>query len=448
MSVDHWMTFSTFAEQDHFSYPEKNAYQGVIINGNMAAYAPAGLAAFLLEKTSADTSYLIDPLTHAFQHDPGLIEGVDGRPKASIQKMADAYGAPVSDYVGFKPLLPENFESRKLLDAFVARCINYQKCQLSDYMKESDAAKYLLDPDTSLPPYAIIAPYFYLTETTIHEWLPVNFRAALSTVNQLEGTAKCFAAIVVSQGVLLAPDLIAHILSTFSGVRLDGFLLWADNLDEQSAAGAELNGLLTLARGLRGGGSREVINLHGGYFSILAAGPLGDGAMSGVAHGPEFGEFRSVVPVGGGIPISRYYVPKLHSRMRYREAAAIFREANWLSSAEEFHGNVCDCVECKSVLDGDPGNFTKFGEGNAKQVRRRHGIVSIDFPTKEAKARCLRHYLQRKHREYAAASKAPREALLKNLRDGEIEYRDLVGLSGVAHLQLWRKVFGDGTKAG
>ncbi len=443
MSVDHWMTCSTFAEQDHFEYPKKGVYRGVIINGNMAAYAPAGLAAFLLEKTSNDTTYIIDPLTHAFQHDPGLIAGPNDKPKSSIQKMADAYGPPISEHVGNRPLLPEHFEDDDVFKKFVAKCINYQNCQLADQMKASDAAKYMSDPTAELPPHAVVAPYFYLTESTIDEWLPVNLRAAQLSIDHVEEDKKCFAGVVVSQGILLAPDAISDIVSGFSELRLDGYLLWVDNLDEQAAAGAELSGLLDLARGLRNEGKREVINLHGGYFSILAAGALGDSAMSGVAHGPEFGEFRSVVPVGGGIPISRYYIPKLHSRVRYREAAAMFRKRDWLKSADDFHENVCDCDECKNTLEGDSAKFILFGEATPKAVRRRHGIVTIEFPTQEAKLRCLRHYLQRKYREYAAASEAPRDVLLKNLKDGAAEYRELVGPSGIAHLKLWRSVFGD-----
>src|SRR5690349_16856718 len=53
MPIDHWMMFATFAEQRHFIYPSRQTYQGVIINGNMVAHAPDGLAAFILEKTDA-----------------------------------------------------------------------------------------------------------------------------------------------------------------------------------------------------------------------------------------------------------------------------------------------------------------------------------------------------------------------------------------------------------
>lgn len=439
MSIDHWMMFSTFAEQDFFAYPTHDTYQGVIINANMAAYAPAGIAAFLLEKTAAKTRYVVDPLTHAFQHDPGLISNSEGQPKKSIKSLAEAYGDPIKGIVGKRPLLPRDLADEESLKSLVRHCVSYQVDHLSSYIKSSDAAKYLADDDVSIKPYAVVAPYFYVTETTLDEWLPVNIRAAELTVSNETG-GKRFAAVVVSQGVAVDADAREKLHRAFSKIALDGFFVWIDNLDEQSASGAELRGLRDLCRGLRLNGQREVINLHGGYFSILAAGALGNSALSGVAHGPEFGESRSVVPVGGGIPISRYYIPDLHARVRYRDALAMFRSKKWLDSAEGFYANVCNCDECRSTLEGAPANFGLFGDGTVKSVKRRHGLVRIEFPTSEAKQRCLRHYLQRKKREYVAASSAPRQVLLENLKKGEEKYRDVAGLEGVAHLQLWRKV--------
>ncbi len=436
------MTFSTFAEQDHFEYPKTGVYQGVIINANMAAYAPAGLAAFLLEKTAPKTAYLVDPLTHAFQHDPGLISDQKGRPKKSIRSMAEAYGSPISDIVGKAPLLPEDLSDPQDLEALVARTLDYQANRIAKQMIESDAAKYMGDDD-ELHPYALVAPYFFLTEATLDEWLPLNVRAAQIASEYVKKPKRCFAAVIVDQGILLNADARTQVIEEMSEIPLDGYLIWADNLDEQTASAAELSGLLKLARGLRGNEAREVINLHGGYFSIAAAGNLGNGAMTGVAHGPEFGEFRSVVPVGGGIPISRYYVPKLHARIRYRDAASMFDKTNALKSAEVFHHSVCDCAQCVETIAGNTDNFTLFGEGTAKNVRRRHGLVRIQFPTTDAKLRSLRHYLQRKYREYLSAARLDRGALLNNLRDGEAEYRSVAGSGGVSHLKLWRRVFGD-----
>ena len=158
---------------------------------------------------------------------------------------------------------------------------------------------------------------------------------------------------------------------------------------------------------------------------------------TGVTHGPEFGEFRGVVPVGGGIPIARYYIPQLHARVRYRDAVRLLQDNGWLESADVFHGNVCNCEECLRTLDGNAENFSRFGEANVRTVRRRGGLVRIDFPTTEASRRCLHHYLQRKQREYQAAATFDAEQLVRSVSRGYHQLREAVGPDGVGHLLLW-----------
>lgn len=444
MSSNHWMLFGTFAEQDFFEYPQKGTYQGVIINANMAAHAPNGLGAFLLKKTSAQTRYLIDPLTHAFQHEPGVIVNPEGVAKSSLLKLAKAYGEPVSEYVGRKPVLPIDFSDKGELEDFVIRCMEFQRNQLAKAMLNSDVAKYLQNSiKDEIRPYALIAPYFFMSETSFKQWLPINADAARITVENSLDREKCFASIVVGRGLLVEEEARKAIATTYEGIPLSGYLIWVDNLDEQNATKAELLGLLDLGTRLHKNHTRELINLHGGYFSVLSTGSLGRHTFSGVAHAPEFGEYRPVVPVGGGIPISRYYVPDLHVRMRFRDALRMFSSKGWLQSVEEFHSQVCDCEECVDTLDRDIQNFLRFGESNPKMMRRGHGIVRIDFPTRDARKRCLRHYLQRKRREYISAIEAPKQELAKNLIDGAEKYRDIAGLEGVEHLELWSSVLAE-----
>lgn len=446
MPIEHWMVFGTFAEQRHFEYPAPGTYNGVIINANMAAHAPEGLAAFLLERT-AGMKYIIDPLTHAFQHDTFAVMDKEGNLKSSIEGLALAYGEPVKSRVGKTPLQPKHLSNRDALRDFVKCCLEFQSSQLKERMAVSKVAKYL-DTTTEFHPYALVAPYFYLTESTLDDWLPLNIRAAKVAIElNVSSASKRFVSVVVSQGILTNPKARDKVIAAYAGLDVDGCLLWVDALDEQSAGGAELSGMLALARGLRKGGARDVLNVHGGYFSILAAGALGSGALTGVAHGPEFGEYREVVPVGGGIPIARYYIPLLHARVRYRDALRIFRAAGSLQNANAFHSQVCNCDECVSAIEGDPANFQRFGDGTVKSVRRRYGIVRIEFPTTETKLHCLRHYLQRKKREYDAAQGASKKTLLGNLEDGENAYKDLAGLDAVAHLRLWRSVLSEADKA-
>jgi hypothetical protein len=437
------MLFGTFAQKNFFEYPAVGTYRGTVINANMAAHAPAGLAAFLLEKTAAAT-YIIDPLTHAFQHAPDAVTNDEGEPKASVRSLADAYGEPVCSRLGAKPVLPSAFKDKAVLQGFTKRCIDFQRGQLTSFMENSDAAKYLGEDEAKVCPYAVVAPYFFMTEATVDDWLAVNCDCAAYAAKVYGSEpSKVFASVVIDQGILLDDALLNRVTEDYRAIDgIDGFLVWIDGLDEQAASSAALRALLSLGRALRQG-DREVINLHGGYFSVLAAGTPGKGALTGVTHAPEFGEHRGVVPVGGGIPIARYYVPDLHVRVRYRDTLKILGAKGWLDSAEAFHANVCNCDECKEVLDGEPANFVKFGEANTKNVMRRGGLVRIAFPTKAATDRCLRHYLQRKKREYHAAGNAEPKVLLENLMKGVAKYEDIAGLDGVKHLKLWHKVLSE-----
>ncbi|KKL84561.1 hypothetical protein LCGC14_1963550, partial [marine sediment metagenome] len=126
MSKNHWMMFSTFAEQRHFIYPDRSTYYGVIINANMAAYAPDGMSDFVLTKTH-EQRYLIDPQTHAFQHDPSHVTVLrdDGTRslKRSIDRLANHYDGPIRKHAGRRPVLPAMFSEDEVLRELVERCI-------------------------------------------------------------------------------------------------------------------------------------------------------------------------------------------------------------------------------------------------------------------------------------------------------------------------------------
>jgi hypothetical protein len=309
-------------------------------------------------------------------------------------------------------------------------------------MADTDAAKYLDEPEIEVPPHAVLAPYFFMSETTLPAWMKVNLACIGSARRHHPAPSVLYAPVVIDRGVLVDHKLRIAVAEAYADTPVDGFLLWVDNLDEHSASGSDLTALVDLARRLREPDSREVINLHGGFFSILAGSRLGDNSFSGVIHGPEFGEFRGVVPVGGGIPIARYYVPQLHARVRYRDALRLFREKGWLESAKVFHQNVCDCEECQRTLGGNAENFSRFGEANVRTVRRKGGLARIDFPTAEASGRCLRHYLQRKRREYHAAMTFDADQLVTSVSRGYHELESVAGSDGVGHLKLWLRALG------
>lgn len=442
MTVEHWMTFATFAEQGYFTYPNKDTYKGIVINANMVAHAPDGLAAFLLEKTGGPP-YIIDPVTHAFQHDTSAVKNSEGGVRKSILTLSQKYGSPVAEHVGSRPVTSSDFSDLSVFSDYVKRCVNFQRDSLSVVMETAPANKYLAQTSEEYRPSAVVAPYFYLDEVCLDEWLPINVAAANIAAEKAD-KLPVLAAVVVSKSVLINPAALNRIIESYSALPVAGYLVWIDELDEHAAGSVTLKALHSLAASLRQGGKRSVLNLHGGYFSILVGSAAGGNAFSGIAHGPEFGEVRSVVPVGGGIPIPRYYIPELHRRVKYREALQIFRAQGWLNDADAFHAHVCDCEECMTTLANDPANFTKFGASNAVTVRRKNGFVRLDYPTTEAKEHCLKHYLQRKYREFKAASSQSDQQLLEDLAVGYAKYRDLLGAEECGHLEIWRRILAGG----
>ena len=439
MPIDHWMMFGTFAEQRHFLYPTPESYKGVVINANMAAHAPDGLAVFLLQNTNL--VYFIDPMTHAFQHNPSFVLNDEGEAKSSIQALAlhyDPKAAHLYQLVGKKPLLPSHLTD-EVLENIVENCLQFQRRTLVEAMKQADTFKYVDFAQLNLAPYALVAPYFYLTETNYESWLPLQIRCC-KIGSELAKGDRFYSGVLLSRGLLADSRKRKNIVDAMLATDAVGFILWIDEFDEQQAGENDLRAFLDLSRSLRDENKRDVINLHGGYFSILCAGNLGDGALTGVTHAPEFGEFRPVVPVGGGIPMARYYIPQLHARVRYRDAVRLFRMLGWLKDAKAFHENVCSCPVCEDTLQGDAANFVLFGRGNIREVRRGTGVVRIDFPTAETKKRCLQHYLQRKSLEFRFSADASREKLLDDLQQGVSLYQDYLG-DGISYLDSWRQAF-------
>lgn len=447
MDVQHWMTFGTFAEQRFFIYPSPETYFGIIINASMAAHAPDGIAAFLLEKNRSGINYIIDPMLHAFQHDPTHVMSFnektkDFQLKSSVGALADEYGSLIKRSAGKRAILPGDFSDDAVLNEMVENCLSFQKNHISERMQSSNTnLKYLETPPDSLLPYALVTPYFYLTEVSSSEWLPImNKIVRMSRDSKHARGLKLFGSIVIKGNLLHTPRL-KRLLADIMEWDVDGYLLWVDNLDEHDSDYESLAGLQNLSRELRRNGTREVINIHGGYFSILSANnELAPSCFSGISHGPEYGEMRAVIPVGGGIPISRFYIRDLHMRVRFRDALYYLSRKEYLANSSIFYEQVCDCDQCRETIQNDIANFNKYGETVTKLVKRRNSYASIEYSTKETKERALRHYLQMKQTEFQFISSSSASDITNDLDVGIEKYKEVAGEDGVSHLKLWRLV--------
>lgn len=439
MPIEHFMMFGTFAEQRHFVYPSEDVYTGVIFNANMVAHAPGGLAGFLVTRTNT-LPYIIDPLTHAFQHAPNVVLKDDGQVlKRAFDILATKYGGIIREKAGVGSVLPTDFQNLATKSALVSSVFEFERREISEKAAAHDDCKYFDEGELSnFAPRALVPPYFFMREYQRDQWLELNIDLTKIGVLQKKPGEKIYAEIVLEKGSLYDHQWLKFLATKYEETSADGYLIWIDDFDEHQATLAELSGFLNLCRDLRKSG-KDLINLHGGYFSILAAGSLGQAALTGVTHGPEFGESRAVVPVGGGLPFAKFYLPLLHNRVKYKDMLAILRFKGWDVSAKVFRENVCSCQACEDVINGNFDNFSLYGESTPIERRNKGGIVRIDFPTQEARLLCLKHYLQCKRAEYKFGEEDP-SLIIRQLERGIKELEDVLGIEGVKHLINWKIV--------
>jgi len=227
--------------------------------------------------------------------------------------------------------------------------------------------------------------------------------------------------------VLVSDEVLSDVIDVYKDSEASTILLWIDSLSEVSASKSELLGLKRLCSELKQAG-KKVINLYGGYYSIMLA---NKGMLDGVCHGLEYGENRAVVPVGGGIPMAKYYFYPLHFRMRYADLLTIYGRKGWIDNPTLFGEAVCDCELCRE------GSIEQFGITNPVRTRRGANIITLNYPTPETKDRSLRHYLYSKHREYKTGSDKTYDEIKAELQAARQDYEDILGLEAVAHIDRW-----------
>jgi hypothetical protein len=450
----HLVRFGTAADQGYFLDEFADTYDQIVVNANMLAHMPAAMATFL--SVRARKPFMIDPQTVAFQHEVGHLLSTSkksaGEIKKSWRRLIRSYGNPVERAIVSKsrPILPDDFSSDKECRDFCSRVVAFQSDELANEFQsgeDADYVKFLAEEegaDNLVSPSLIVAPYFFLNAQFFDEWLDVNLRCLKSGREALEkgrNRRPLAAQLVISQEVLLADEMRSKLIKTYhgSGAKPDVFLLWVDSLNEQELSVHELNAYVSLVQGLAEGG-HAVVNLYGGYFSVAAArfGALKN-KLVGICHGLEYGESKPVVPITGGVPVAKYYLPSVHARLPARVSTRAIRELGGFKNAETFRQRICNCRVCKSVIRGNPAQeFSRFTDTKVSAFWRSGRRVAMEFPTAETSDNCAQHYMWRKHVEYTEATTI--EKVCTGLKSGFDNLKTPIGLEFVGHCAIWPKV--------
>lgn len=452
----HICHYNVHADQRYFLGAEhRNLYNLIAMNGNIVSHTPAGVAAFI---ATANKDFYIDPQTHAFQHSTGNLKRDEsdkdrGEPprykfKPSIEKLANLLGKPFADVIREdRPITPwallrEDGEARhRVVDDVCQSVVEFQQKTLIESLDEE--SREFIGDEVNFQPALVVAPYFYLSSHRFTEWQKVNIECYRATKRLVTGVPVFFE-LVVSQEVL--HFAVNELLETVSEANPDGVLLWIDEQMEEDLSVREISNYVGLVKQLKEQ-VETVYNTHGGYLSTLLCHPQIGGLLDGVGHSVNYGEARSVIPVGGGIPMARFYFPSIHSRLRFGDALGIIRSRNWLSATDSYRDNVCKCAYCSKLIkerDSLDEFFLTFGESHVVKSRRRSGtIVSLEYPTREAKRAAASHYLYCKAKEFDDVRDRTFRALVDELKTTFDDLESYGGEDLVGHLYNWYRALED-----
>jgi len=449
----HIYHYNVNAEQKYFLGKKYHEFYDMIaLNGNIVSHTPAGIAGFV---ATAAKRFYIDPQTHAFQHstinlkrdvsdkekrEPPKYEFKPSIKKLAKERLGGAFAAVIDND---RPILPSDFIDERgniIKEAIVKICegtINFQTKTLFDSL--DDEAKGFIGEKTDFQPKFVIAPYFYLSPRSYDKWLKINIACYINS-KEICKDLPVFLALVISKEALskLSKGIIEKI-SEMDPIP-DGIILWIDEHIEEDLLDSEMIQFIFLLKGLKGI-TPTVYNSHGGYLSILLSHPE-KSLLDGVGHSINYGEHRNVIPIGGGIPMARFYFPSVHSRLRFGDALGIVLSRKWLLSQQIYMKEICSCSQCKELIKDHKTideAFSVYGDSYPVTFRRRpNTIVTLEYPTSEAKQAAARHYLYNKTREFR---KLNEKSFIDLLQDMENAYNDISPISGdelVAHLCSWK----------
>ncbi|MCL2410114.1 MAG: hypothetical protein FWC97_00585 [Treponema sp.] len=415
--VIHIIRYGTVAEKIHLERTI-NTYDYLIINGNSAAFVSRAIAQFVVEKffTQKEKRFIIDPITYAFQQNIDLLKNKtkigDVVLKKSIKKLIENYGEPATKILDDNPIRPADFSDTLLMDEFCFKVLDFQYSIINKYINNEELNKYLeYASELSLEqfhPKLLIAPYFYLNhnDPDFNNWLDRNIQFLNLSIKHSKNSFSnlpVFGQIVINKNILLNEEYVLRIIEAYNNCDCSGINIWVDGLDEHEDNQKILTGFINFLSKIK---RKEIYNMYGGFFSILLT-HKSLKLLSGVSHGMEYGENREVYPVGGGIPVSKYYYYPLHQRKDFSKAYFLLRHEGILDetlddlgNTNRYYSEICECPKCKNIMGESMSNFAKFESTEYYEVRNKYSVSRRKKPTAETKENCLHHYLLCKKIEF------------------------------------------------
>lgn len=417
----------------------QDTFESVVLNASALAYFGKSLSTFIFIK-SKGKSFFIDPLTHAYQHSLDKISNKKGDIKPSIEKIIQLYGDPLRDVILKRkvPLTPTDFSNKGIKNNFVEKTLQFQKKHLFNSLEE-DLKEYLEDDEfsdlISTTPALLVSPYFYIEKKNYKTWLPLNREFVELSKEMANSTDQVFAELVIDEEIfnkiIKDTNFFEEVMRGYESA--DGLLFWIDKFDEHQEKLVFLKHVTQFVKKIKEKfPDKPLINLYGGYYSQL----LLKFGLDGVVHGPEYGESRGVVPVGGGIPIAKFYYPEFHKRIPSNDVIT-WTESQKIYKPETFVKEICSCKVCRSLIKEDVRKDFIEQYGKTKPIFV--GTSIREFPVQETTDNCLSHYLEVKNIEFKDIERKKLDELLKELEDTYRKFENEIWIDEeeIIHLDRW-----------
>jgi len=285
-------------------------------------------------------TYIIDPVVYKF----GLQDIISQTDKVWYQNLVSTYHLELTEDQPY--LNPRKINDTKIRD-ITKHVVSYQ-CEIIP--NEIRKAAYqnlgllqflpsLKKPDYNLNPRApmyVIPPYLIIEDTDSAEYvdyLRFNIKAIMYARKFTK--IPLLSVIAIGREILQDINKLKEILIEYFKTPCEAYGVWVTGLNEATDKGTLLGPYVSLLLTLKLRGNKPVINLYGGYFSlILSALDILDGVVFGIGYA----EYRDPRIEAGPATVNRYYNPLTHTFEPIRRISNLYRLAPELK---------CQCKICR-----------------------------------------------------------------------------------------------------
>ena len=413
----------------------KNDFDAVIFNATIVAYSGAAVADLV---SVHKNQYIIDPQTHILQHSVHAIMSKkprNGQPciKKSVQKYLEQLPPGILDIIANEKRPLSVDEIRGMLDDLSESVYEFETKYVDRFIEKKEYSKYLKYINAGPAPRVVIAPYFMLkkemSDEECHEVFLLNklyMRRFLEIHRENGENCPAAAQLVLDKEVLTDEKLLEWICESYKELDFEYFFIWINDFSSWDCSREEKICFYKLLCVLNEIGKKPVMS-YGGYDSIFLCNEEVKPRLYGAAQSVGYGEARTITPVGGGLPVNKYYFRPLHKRLRFDEALNILIDTGYFDPAKgndehalDYYRNICDCEQCHEVIQNDIDNFNIYNESVPYIVKARFGNITRNRPTQEASLVAAFHFLYSKQKE-CRSLKTPNQSKKKDMLTADYE---------------------------